>query len=140
MRTPQKVVVLAFGALTLCCVSAEEQTADTGAAAAATAATTGSDVATPTSATLSVGPDSAAIPAGLVKAAFSVDGMTCTGCVLGTRMALGKVAGVTKADAAYDEKTKKGTAWAIYDPATATPERLMAAIRKLGYEPTPIGG
>ena len=136
MRTPHKAIVLAFGALTLCCVGADEQTADTGA----TAATTGSDVAPPALATLSVGPDSAAIPAGLVKAAFSVDGMTCTGCVLGTRMALGKVAGVTKADAAYDEKTKKGTAWAIYDPAAATPAQLMAAIRKLGYEPTPIGG
>ena len=137
MRTPHKVLLLAFAALTLCCVGADEQTADTGATAAAASR---SDVATPALASLSIGPDSAAIPAGLVKAAFTVDGMTCTGCILGTRMALGKVAGVTKADAAYDEKTKKGTAWAIYDPGAATPAQLMAAIRKLGYEPTPIGG
>ena len=41
--------------------------------------------------------------------------------------------------AAYDEKTKKGTAWAIYDPAQATPAQLIAAIKKLGYEPAPIG-
>ena len=75
-----------------------------------------------------------------MKAAFDIDGMTCNGCVLGTRMALTKVSGVSKADAAYDEKTKKETAWAIYDPAKATPAQLMAAIRKLGYEPTPIGG
>lgn len=136
MRMSYNVLVFAFGALTLCCVGADEQTVDTGA----TAAVIGSDVATPASASLSVGPDSAAIPAGLVKAAFSVDGMTCTGCIRGTRMALGKVAGVSKADAAYDEKTRKGTAWAIYDPATATPAQLMAAIRKLGYEPTVIGG
>ena len=136
MRMSYNVLVFAFGTLALCCVGPDEQTNDAGA----TAARTGSDVATPASAVLSVGPDSAAIPAGLVKAAFSVDGMTCTGCILGTRMALGKVAGVSRADAAYDEKTKTGTAWAIYDPATATPVQLMAAIRKLGYEPTPIGG
>ena len=137
MHAPRQLLVLAFGVLTFGCVGAGEQT---GEDTAATAVASTSDVATPESVTLSVGPDSAAIPAGLVKAAFSVDGMTCTGCILGTRMALGKVAGVTSADAAYDEKTKKGTAWAVYDPARATPEQLMAAIRKLGYEPTPIGG
>lgn len=136
MRMSHNILVFAFGSLALCCVGADEQTVDTGP----TTTATGSDVATAASAALSVGPDSAAIPAGLVKAAFSIDGMTCTGCILSTRMALGKVSGVSKADAAYDEKTKKGTAWAIYDPATATPVQLMAAIRKLGYEPTPIGG
>lgn len=136
MRMSHSVLVLAFAALTLGCVGGGETSADTGAATAAG----GSNVSAPGSAVLSVGPDSAAIPAGLVKAAFSVDGMTCTGCILGTRMALGKVAGVTKADAAYDEETKKGTAWAIYDPAMATPAQLMAAIRKLGYEPTLIIG
>ena len=135
MRTSHSVLVLAFAALTLGCVGGVETSADTGATAAGE-----SNVVAPGSAVLSVGPDGAAVPAGLVKATFSVDGMTCTGCILGTRMALGKVAGVTKADAAYDEETKKGTAWAIYDPAVATPARLMAAIRKLGYQPTLIGG
>ncbi len=43
------------------------------------------------------GPDSAAVPAGFVKADFPVDGMTCNGCVLGTGMALAKVSGVSKA-------------------------------------------
>jgi copper chaperone len=136
MRTLQKGIVLAFGALTLCCVGGEEPASDTGA----TATAAGGPAETPESPDLSIGPDSAAIPAGFVKAAFLVDGMTCNGCVLGTRMALAKVAGVSKAEATYDEKTKKGTAWAIYDPATATPAQLIAAIRKLGYEPTPIGG
>ena len=135
MRMSHNVLVLTFAALTLGCVGGSETSADTGSTTAAGE----SNIAAPESAALSIGPDSAAIPAGLVKAAFSVDGMTCTGCVLGTRMALGKVAGVSKADAAYDEKTKKGTAWAIYDPARATPAHLMAAIRKLGYEPTLIG-
>ena len=136
MRMSHSVLVLAFATLMLGCVGGAETSTDT----SATTAAGESNVAAPASAFPSVGPDSAAIPAGLVKAAFSVDGMTCTGCVLGTRMALGKVAGVSNADAAYDEKTKKGTAWAIYDPATATPAQLMAAIRNLGYEPTLIGG
>lgn len=136
MRMLPGAPTFAVIALTLACVGGGERSADTAAAST----TVESKVAAPESAVMSVGPDSAAIPAGLVKAAFSVDGMTCTGCVLGTRMALGKVAGVTKADAAYDEETKKGTAWAIYDPAMTTPAQLMAAIRKLGYEPTPIGG
>ena len=136
MRMLNSVLMVGLAALTFGCVGGDKKSSDT----SATTGVGGSKAAAPGSAMLSVGPDSAAIPAGLVKAAFSVDGMTCTGCVLGTRMALGKVAGVSKADAAYDEKTKKGTAWAIYDPATATPAQLMAAIRKLGYEPTPIGG
>lgn len=136
MRTPQTIAVLAFGALSLCCVREDPPAADTGAGANAAA----SDVGAPATVARSVGPNSMAIPAGFVKAAFDVDGMTCNGCVLGTRMALTRVAGVSTADAAYDEKTKKGTAWAIYDPAMATPTQLMAAIRKLGYEPTLLGG
>ena len=136
MRMLNSVLMIVLAALTFGCVGGDKTSSDT----SATTAVAGSNAPAPASAVLSVGPDSAAIPAGLVKAAFSVDGMTCTGCILGTRMALGKVAGVTKADAAYDETTKKGTAWAIYDTATATPAQLMAAIRKLGYEPTPIEG
>ena len=78
-----------------------------------------------------------AIPAGLVRADFDVVGMDCGGCVIGTRAALRKLEGVQQADASYDDATSKGTAWAIYDPSTVTPERMMAAIRELGYTPTP---
>ena len=46
--------------------------------------------------------------------------------------------GVENADASYDDATGKGTAWAMYDPAKVTPERMMAAIRELGYTPTPV--
>jgi copper chaperone CopZ len=134
MRVAHLAAILAFGVVTSGCIDGERSSADSQAAVGAASP----DGAAATS-EVSVGPDSAAIPAGLARAAFDVEGMTCGGCVLGTRMALAKVPGVRSADAAYDEKTKKGTAWAIYDPAHATPAQLMAAIRKLGYEPTLIG-
>lgn len=136
MRMLHSGAILAFALLAQACSGGDRPAADTGT----TANDAVSSVGSPAPDTRGVGPDSAAIPTGLVKASFDVDGMTCGGCVLGTRMALAKVSGVSTADAAYDEKTKKGTAWAIYDPAKATPAQLMAAIRKLGYEPTPIDG
>ena len=71
---------------------------------------------------------------------FDVKGMTCGGCVLGTRKALAKLPGVRTADAAYDDKTGKGSAWAIYDSARVTPAQMTAAIRQLGYIATPVGG
>ena len=132
MRVAHLAAILSFAVVMLCCTDGERSSGDSAIGAASDGAAAASEVR-------SVGPDSAAIPAGLAKAAFDVEGMTCGGCVLGTRMALASVAGVRTADAAYDEKTKKGTAWAIYDPAQATPTQLMAAIKKLGYEPTPIG-
>ena len=92
--------------------------------------------AAPSSATATVSPP--VIPAGLARAEFDVKGMDCGGCVIGTRAALRKVDGVQQADASYDDATGKGAAWALYDPAKVTPERLMAAIRELGYTPTPI--
>ena len=57
--------------------------------------------------------------------------------MIGTRAALRKLDGVQQADASYDDATSKGTAWALYDPSKVTPERMMAAIRELGYTPTP---
>lgn len=79
-----------------------------------------------------------AVPAGLARADFDVEGMDCGGCVIGTRAALRKLDGVRTADATYDDATGRGTAWALYDPAEVSPERMMAAIRQLGYTPTPV--
>lgn len=79
-----------------------------------------------------------AVSANLARADFDVVGMDCGGCVIGTRAALRKLDGVGNADASYDDATGKGTAWAMYDPAKVTPERMMAAIRELGYTPTPV--
>ena len=132
MRVAHLAAILSFGVVTLCCTGGKRSSADSAVGAAPDGGVAASEVR-------SVGPNSAAIPAGLAKIAFDVEGMTCGGCVLATRLALAKVAGVRSADAAYDEKTKKGTAWAIYDPAQATPAQLMAAIKNLGYEPTRIG-
>lgn len=84
------------------------------------------------------GPSAQAIPAGLARADFDVEGMDCGGCVIGTRAALRKLEGVRNADASYEDATGKGSAWALYDPAKVTPERMMATIRELGYTPTLI--
>lgn len=86
--------------------------------------------------TASAAPEAAA--AQLARADFAVEGMDCGGCVIGTRAALRKLEGVQQADASYDDATGRGAAWALYDPAKVTPERLMAAIRELGYTPTPV--
>lgn len=83
-------------------------------------------------------PASAATSAQLTRVDFTVQGMDCGGCVLGTRAALRKVDGVRAADAAYDDATKAGSAWALYDPAKTSPERMIAAIGKLGYTATPL--
>lgn len=42
------------------------------------------------------------------------------------------------ADATYDDATGRGTAWAEYDPARVTPERMAEAIGALGYTATPV--
>jgi copper chaperone CopZ len=77
-----------------------------------------------------------AVPAGLTRVEFHVDGMTCAGCEAGTRGVLKKVEGVRDAGASYADSS----AWAVYDPAKASPEEMMAAIRQLGYKPAAIQG
>ena len=63
-----------------------------------------------------------------------IEGMTCGGCVLGTRKVLTRLDGVTSADVSYER------AWAIvtYDPRKVTVEQMIAAIRTLGYRATPM--
>lgn len=81
-------------------------------------------------------PTEGSATAELARAEFDVEGMDCGGCIIATRMALRKLDGVVEADASYDEGTGGGAAWARYDPARVTPERMMSAIRDLGYTPT----
>lgn len=69
-----------------------------------------------------------------VRVDFSVQGMDCAGCVIGTRAALKRLDGVKEAGASFGS-LEASTAWAVYDPARVTPERMMAAIRELGYTP-----
>jgi copper chaperone CopZ len=77
-----------------------------------------------------------AVPAGLARVDFHVEGMTCGGCEVGTRAVLRKVDGVRDAGASY----AGSSAWAVYDPAKASPEQMMAAIRELGYKPAVVQG
>jgi len=84
------------------------------------------------------GPAAETAPAHLARVDFEVVGMDCAGCVLGTRAALRRLDGVERADATYDDATGLGTAWAEYDPAQVTPERMAEAIGALGYTATPV--
>lgn len=67
---------------------------------------------------------------------LKVAGMTCGGCVLGTRRALTRLPGVAKADVSYE----RGTAIVTYDPAKVTVPQMVAAIKTLGYTATPVSG
>lgn len=67
---------------------------------------------------------------------LAVKGMTCGGCVLGTRKVLTRLPGVSKADVSYE----KGTAVVTYDPRKVTVEQMIAAIKTLGYIATPVAG
>lgn len=70
-------------------------------------------------------------------ARFSVEGMTCGGCVLATEMAVRLVDGVRSVTAALGEDGKHGSATVEYDPARASTEAIAAAIRKAGFTPRP---
>ena len=59
-----------------------------------------------------------------------ITGMTCGGCVLGVRKVLTKLDGVTKAVVSYEN----GTAVVTFDPSKTNAERMIAAIRTLGYK------
>lgn len=71
----------------------------------------------------------------LSVAEFAVEGMTCGGCAIATEMAVKELDGVVSADAEYDETTGEGRCRVEYDPRRVDPERMMAAIRKAGFEP-----
>lgn len=65
---------------------------------------------------------------------LAVKGMTCGGCVVGTRTVLTRLPGVSTAAVSY----AKGTAVVTYDPQKVTVEQMIAAIKKLGYTATPV--
>lgn len=65
---------------------------------------------------------------------FTVQGMTCAGCVLSTRKVLTRLPGVAKADVSYE----KGIAIVTYDPAKVTEAQMIAAIKTLGYTATKV--
>lgn len=76
-----------------------------------------------------------AAPGQLAVAEFAVEGMTCGGCAIATEMAVKELDGVISADAEYDEATGSGRCTVEYDPRRVDPGRIMAAIRKAGFDP-----
>lgn len=72
---------------------------------------------------------------GTKTARLKVAGMTCGGCVIGTRKVLTRLPGVTKADVSY----ARGEAIVTYDPAKVTVAQMIAAVKTLGYTATVVG-
>lgn len=70
---------------------------------------------------------------GTTTSTFRVEGMTCAGCEVGVKVAVKRLAGVAFVDVSYEE----GSATVTYDPEQVTPEQIVAAIEKLGYEAEP---
>lgn len=66
----------------------------------------------------------------LALAVFSVKGMVCPACPLSIAAALEKLPGVKRADVRLEAKGAK----VLYDDARQTPERLAAAIDRLGFQ------
>lgn len=60
---------------------------------------------------------------------FHVTGMTCGGCEVGVRRAVGKLEGVEEVEASHEE----GTATITYQANMVTPDAIIAAIEELGY-------
>ncbi|GEM_PF-669626 len=63
---------------------------------------------------------------------LKVEGMTCGGCAVGARTALGRLDGVEKADVSYEEQL----AVVVHDPAKVTVEKMAEAVAELGFEAT----
>ncbi len=84
-----------------------------------------------------VPPQVTAQPEGAIRTVrLAVQGMTCGGCVIGTRTPLTRLPGVTKADVRY--RDKKGTAVVTYDPGKVTVVQMVAAVKSLGYTATTL--
>lgn len=92
------------------------------------------DVA-PATARLHAGTRASVQPAAATRTiTLAVKGMTCGGCVIGTRTVLTRLPGVSRAAVSYE----KGTAVVTYDPRKVTVEQMIAAIATLGYTAAPL--
>lgn len=68
--------------------------------------------------------------AGNATTTLRVDGMTCPSCKVAVRTALSKLDGVK--DAKVDVANKRATV--EYDPSKVTPQQLVDAVNRLGYQ------
>ena len=64
---------------------------------------------------------------------LTVSGMTCGHCKMKVEKALQGVAGTFGAAVFLED----GAAEVDYDPAVASPEQFLAAVREAGYQATP---
>ena len=67
-------------------------------------------------------------------ATLEIKGMTCASCGVAVKTALKKVDGFKSADVLV----KDGRAVVTYDPQKTDPEKLAAAVTRLGYEAKPV--
>jgi len=65
---------------------------------------------------------------------FSVQGMSCDGCVQTVTAALTKIPGVQSAKVSLEEKK----AVVVADPAQVPSEKIVAAVKQAGYQAEPI--
>jgi mercuric ion binding protein len=76
---------------------------------------------------------SQALPAEANKVAtITVEGMTCGGCAIGVRTALGRLDGVAKAEVSYEEQRAVVT----FDPAKVSTDQILRTIGEFGYTAT----
>ncbi len=74
--------------------------------------------------------DEQPMTAGLSRAVFPVEGMTCATCEIAVRRALMKISGVKAARVSVTRKTAE----VDYDPQQTAPTALVAAINTTGYQ------
>ena len=61
---------------------------------------------------------------------MTISGMHCGGCATGIAAMLKRTEGVLKADVSYEERR----AVVSYDAAKTSPEKIVAAIERMGYK------
>lgn len=61
---------------------------------------------------------------------LEISGMHCGGCATGIRAMLVRTEGVLKAEVSYEERL----AQIDYDAAKTSPEKIVAAVEKMGYK------
>lgn len=68
------------------------------------------------------------------KVTLEVKGMTCGGCAIAARTVLERLDGVQRAEVSYE----KSRAVVTYVPEKVTIERMIAALKELGYTATVV--
>ena len=68
--------------------------------------------------------------AAAAEVTMAISGMHCGSCATGIAAMLKRTEGVLKADVSYEERR----AVVSYDAAKTSPEKIVAAIEKMGYK------